>query len=328
MSSIHEARYPDDLPRGYAPVPICGRVRSAPADFVVDERAAHGGDAGDHLLLKIEKVDRTTAQVAAALAVAFDVPALDVSYAGMKDRRAVTRQWYSVRTRADGARLPAGDGWCALERCRRPGKLRRGELSSNAFSIRVRALAGDRDALAERLATLARTGVPNYFGAQRFGRSAGNIVRAHAWLTARRPRPPVSAFQRGLHLSTARALLFNAVLAARVAQDNWRTPICGDVLEDGDPTGPLWGRGRSASRGDAAALENRALEAYRDWLSPLEHVGLVQARRPLVAMPQDLNWSLDGDVLTLEFVLMPGQYATAVLRELGDWRQGAAEERA
>jgi tRNA pseudouridine13 synthase len=327
LSSIHEARYPHDLPRAYPPVPIRGCVRSHPADFVVDERAAHGVDDGDHLLLKIEKVDRTTAQVAAALAAAFDVPALDVSFAGMKDRRAVTRQWFSVRTPSDGARLRAGDGWTVLERCRRPGKLRRGELQSNAFSIRVRGLVGDRNALAGRLAMLGRVGVPNYFGAQRFGHCAGNIVRAHAWLTARRPRPPVSAFQRGLHLSTARALLFNAVLAARVDADNWRAPLCGDVLEDGVPTGPLWGRGRSASRSDAAALESHALAAYSDWLSPLEHVGLKQARRPLVAMPTDLDWSLDGDVLTLQFVLAPGQYATAVLRELGDWREGAAEER-
>jgi tRNA pseudouridine13 synthase len=322
LSSIHDPSYPRDLPRAFVPLPVAGVIRASPEDFVVDERGVHVEDSGEHLLLRIEKRDRTSAQVASALAHAFGVAPLDVSYAGMKDRYAVARQWFSIRGGIAG-RAAGGDGWRILECRRRPTKLRRGELSGNAFSIRIRAVTGDVGALTARVAALGTCGVPNYFGEQRFGRCAGNIERARTWLTAGRPRPPVSSLQRGLHLSTARALLFNAVLAARISADNWRTSLPGDVLSDGLPTAPLWGRGRSESRDEAAAVESAALAPYGDWLSPLEHVGLRQQRRVLVAMPRALRYAVEGDTLRLDFELAAGQYATALLRELGAWRNAA-----
>ncbi len=70
---------------------------------------------------------------------------------------------------------------------------------------------------------------------------------------------PCPAFQKGLHLSTARALLFNAVLAYRVEAGNWDRLIDGDVPLDGAPTGPLWGRGRAQARDAALNLETAAL---------------------------------------------------------------------
>jgi tRNA pseudouridine13 synthase len=327
LSSTRDSIYPHHLPRAFAPLAVSGVVRANPDDFVVDERAVHAEDHGEHLLLRIEKRDCTTPQVAAALAVAFGVEPVDVSYAGMKDRHAVTRQWFSIRTPASPRSGVGGAGWRILESRRRPTKLRRGDLAGNAFSIRLRAISGDVGQLAQRIATLSARGVPNYFGEQRFGRCAGNIERARFWLTARRPRPQITAFQRGLHLSTARALLFNAVLAARVTADSWGLPLAGDVLIDGVPTAPLWGRGRSESRGDAAAVEQAVLAPYCDWLAPLEHVGLRQQRRPLVALPGGLRCAMDGDTLQLDFELAAGQYATALLRELGDWRNTAGQPR-
>jgi tRNA pseudouridine13 synthase len=325
LSSSNESIYPHCLPRAFAQVPVAGVMRSSPDDFVVDERAVHPECHGEHLLLRIEKRNCTTPHVAAALAAAFGVASVDVSYAGMKDRHAVSRQWFSVRTAATVDHAIGGAGWRLLESRRRPTKLRRGDLSGNAFSIRIRGLRGDIGALAERIALLAAQGVPNYFGEQRFGRGAGNIERAWAWLAAGRPRPRVTPLQRSLHLSTARALLFNAVLAARISAGNWCTPLPGDVLLDGVPTGPLWGRGRSESQHAAAAAERAALAAYHSWLAPLEHVGLRQQRRPLAAVPRGLRSVSDGDTLRLEFELAPGQYATALLRELGAWHNAAGQ---
>jgi tRNA pseudouridine13 synthase len=314
------------LPHAYPPLPVAGVLRRCPEDFVVEERATHGAcDRGEHLLLWIEKRAVNSQQVAAELARHFGVPPIDVSFAGMKDRHAVTRQWFSVRT----PRSPAGeggDGWRIVGAQRAQHKLRRGDLTGNAFTIRIHELRGDRIDVTERLEQLRERGVPNYFGEQRFGHDGANVERARAWI-GHRPRAPVSAFQKGLHLSTARALLFNAVLAARVSDGTWFALIDGDVADGDFPTGPLWGRGRRASTGCAARREDHALAAYADWLDPLEHLGIVQERRSLVARPIDLRWSFNEAMLELSFALAAGQYATAVLRELGTWCNAAAGHR-
>jgi len=325
LSLSPDAVLATDPPRAFAPLPVNGVIRSSACDFVVEERSQMAeADGGEHLLLWIEKQYVNTQRVAVELARSFAVADVDVAFAGMKDRHALTRQWFSVRT----ARTPAPDsvagaGWRVLDARRGARKLRRGGLDGNAFRIRIRQLTGDVTALSERLSRLAEVGVPNYFGEQRFGHDGANIERARAWI-CRRPRPRVSAFQKGLHLSTARALLFNTVLAARVTSNNWATLLDGDVpATDDAPTGPLWGRGRPATRGCAAALETRALAPLQHWLEPMEHLGLRQERRACVARPGVLSWSLDGDVLEIEFELSAGQYATALMRELSNWRNAA-----
>jgi tRNA pseudouridine13 synthase len=306
------------LPRAYGGPLVEGVVRSEPADFCVDEipSIVPSGD-GEHLWLRVEKVGVNTHRVAADLARAFGVESVDVSYAGMKDRHAIARQWFSVRTPRAVPIEFVSDGWRVVEARRHARKLRRGELAGNAFRIRVRRIVGDRAGIAARVAPLAARGVPNYFGEQRFGRD--NVERARGWV-CRRPRPPVSALQKGLHLSTARALLFNAVLGRRVSDSTWDRCIDGDVEIDGAPTGPLWGRGRPATTGRAREVEVDALAPYREWLDPLEHLGLVQERRATVARPRGLHVHAIGDDLELVFELAAGQYATAVLRELGDLR--------
>ncbi len=312
-------------PLAYTPLRVEGVIRCCPDDFYVDERAMFepSGD-GEHLLLRVEKRGLNTNDVATQLARAYGAAPVDVSFAGMKDRHATTRQWFSVRTPADKLPdAPSPSAWRVLDSARHHRKLRRGELAGNTFRIRVRSLCGDIDALSERLNTLRSTGTPNYFGEQRFGQDAANVARARAWV-CRRPRPVVAPFQKGLHLSTARALLFNAVLACRVEAGNWNQLIDGDVPLDSFPTAPLWGRGRAPASGAAFALESAALADYREWLDPLEHLGLTKERRGLVMQPSQFDWSIDQTHLELRFDLRSGQYATTLLRELGSLRNAAA----
>ncbi len=129
-------------PLAYTPLPVEGVIRSCPDDFIVDERAAvEPTHDGEHLLLRIEKRGLNTNDVATELARLYDVPPRDVSFAGMKDRHAVTRQWFSVLTPSEP--LPAtSPDWRVLEAARHQRKLRRGELAGNAFCIRVRGLRG------------------------------------------------------------------------------------------------------------------------------------------------------------------------------------------
>lgn len=315
---------PTTPPRAHAQLSVEGVIRQCPDDFSVDEQAADMPTAaGDHLLIRVEKRGLNTNDVAEELARVFGVAPVDIGFAGMKDRHAVTRQWFSVRTACDASNIATGtEGWRVIESARRQHKLRRGDLAGNSFRIRIRQLRGDLDAVSERLAVIRRSGVPNYFGEQRFGRDGANVERAKAWIN-KRPRPVVPAFQKGLHLSTARSLLFNAVLALRVERGCWNTPVDGDVLIDARPTGPLWGRGQALATGTARAIEIDALAPYHEWLDPLEHLGLTQERRVFVLNPARFDWSFDGDNLVVSFDLAPGQYATALLRELGSLRNAA-----
>src|SRR4051794_11937890 len=77
-----------------------GALKVVPEDFEVEEVPAYEPSGeGDHLFLWVEKTGQDTAWVARALGRAAGVPESDVGYAGLKDRQAVTRQYFSVPAR-------------------------------------------------------------------------------------------------------------------------------------------------------------------------------------------------------------------------------------
>ncbi|MGD8177043.1 tRNA pseudouridine(13) synthase TruD [Marinimicrobium sp. ARAG 43.8] len=294
--------------------------RTVPEDFRVNEDLGFEPEGdGEHWLLNVRKRGDNTPWVAGQLARCAGVPVRDVGYCGLKDRHAVTTQWFSIHQPKGAAPdWPAvnSESIQLLSIARHPRKLRRGQHRRNEFVIRLRdvtPVSGQtRDALNERLERVKAFGVPNYFGEQRFGRGGQNLVQAHHWLvdgqTIRQRQ------QRSLVMSAARAWLFNAVLAERVREGTWREPLSGDPASS--PSGPLWGRGRPLSSDACAALEARAMEPWARWCEGLEHVGLQQERRPLVLKPDDLHWRWDDNDLELVFSLPPGTFATAVLAEL------------
>lgn len=306
-------------PRAHPAAGACAVMKAAPEHFRVTELpgARPAGD-GEHLFLKLRKTGLTTVAVAEWLATAFGVPTVAVGYAGMKDKRAVTEQWFSVHTPAAAAALPARPEVTLLESARHRRKLRRGDLAGNRFELRLTDVRGD--AWESRLAEVREHGVPNYFGAQRFGRD--NVEQASAWLGQQRRRR-LGAFRRGLYLSVLRSFLFNEVLGARVRAGLWDSWLPGDVPvtlpgsgAGTAPSGPLWGRGRSPAAERAAAIEAEALAPHRALCDGLEHAGPTQERRSLVLRADDLTWQRDADQVLLTFSLPAGCYATALLGEV------------
>lgn len=295
---------------------------------------------GEHLWLHVEKVELGTPQAAAVLAGHYGVRPRDVGYAGLKDRHARTRQWFSVPlpATAEPPAPPGTDNLRCLEAVRHRRKLRRGAHSGNRFRLTLREVDGDRDALEADLARIAREGCPNYFGTQRFGRGDGNIELARALLGGRRLR---RGTQRSLALSAARSALFNAVLAARVGDGSWNRLLDGEaamldgsrsvfpVADASDPTlqrrldefdihpsGPLPGGGDRVVTAAAADLEDRLLAPYSKAVSALAGLRVDADRRALRLRPQDLSWEWPEDeTLVLGFALPPGAFATVVLRE-------------
>lgn len=309
---------------------------------MIEIPAVEPSGEGEHLLVRVRKRNLDTLQAARRLARAAGVPARAVSFAGLKDRHAVTEQHFSIHLpgRADPDLAAVEDDRLhVLEAVRHHRKLRRGALAGNRFLIRVCNFEGDRSQAEALLARIARDGVPNYFGSQRFGREGRNLEQARALFEGRKRR--MSREQRGLLLSAARAFLFNRVLAARVEQGSWNLALPGEVLLiDGSraqfhappdevlksrvaagevhPTGPLWGRpGRAlAPEGEADGLERRALAESEAWREGLERAGLEMDRRALRLRVRELAWQWEGADLGLSFRLEKGSYATAVLREL------------
>ncbi|MEL7310623.1 MAG: tRNA pseudouridine(13) synthase TruD [Pseudomonadota bacterium] len=316
---------------------VHGTVKSIPDDFIVREIPNWvPTGSGEHVVLWIEKRGCNTEWVARQLARFASVPARAVSFAGRKDRVARTWQWFSVH-------LPGSDvDWQAFD-CegvtlhhveRHSRKIRVGALKGNAFEITLGALNRPIDpASVERL----RSGVPNYFGPQRFGNGSSNLKCATAIANGRRVRKS----ERQLAVSAARSALFNLLLADRVAADCWATPDAGDVVQfegnrsvylvdlesldatrerasrlDLHPTGPLWGRGEMMTQGAPGSREQSVAEVHPLWASAAESAGATMARRSLRVLPANLSYALTQDSAKLHFELPAGAFATALLNEL------------
>lgn len=306
-----------DMPYVYGGPLGTATFRSQLSDFVVVENLGLEPEGeGEHHYLHLEKRGVNTDWVAKKIARLADVKPHDVGFCGLKDRHAVASQWFSVY-------LPKGavPDWMKLEdetlkvlaTTVGKRKLRRGQHQSNHFTITLRDIEVAGDLLEQRLKLLATCGAPNYFGEQRFGRDGGNLVSAARWLEEGAALSRMR--DKGMVMSAARSHIFNLVLAARVGQGNWTELLAGDVEGD-TATGPLWGRGRNPASGDTLAVEEAALANHQQWLSGLEHCGLMQERRALALVPQAMSWVMDGSTLKVEFALAPGEFATVVLREL------------
>lgn len=343
-------------PRAFGPALCAARLRSTPEDFRVDEVLAFAADGGvAHWLVCLEKRGVTTLAAVAALARHAQVSERDIGFAGFKDRHAVTTQHFTVPARSPKAGPPPswtpdalGEPFRVVSALPHARKLPRGALAGNRFTVVARGLAVDHAAVAGRLEQVRRRGVPNYFGEQRFGREAANLAAVEAW--AGGGGLPPRREDRGFVLSSARSLLFNAALAARVRAGTWDRLVPGDLanldgsrsrfkvaevddtlrsrLADFDihPTGTLAGIGDAGLAGEALAMERTAWAAlpapWETVPTALGTAGVELDTRPLRLPVRDLAWqwsaeaAADGDALTLSFRLPAGGYATTVMREL------------
>lgn len=315
------------FPKAYPSLGLSGHFRSCPEDFVVKEELGfEPSGVGEHWLLHIEKRGQNTHWVAEGLANFCQLPFSSVGYCGRKDRHAITTQWFSLyapkQTELDWSLLVI-EGVKVLSVHRHSQKLRLGSHQANHFSLRLREIKyqgqsvndEQRQQLSNDIQDRLNQGVPNYFGEQRFGRDQSNLMAAQEWFTQnRKPHPK----RRSMIMSAARSYLFNLLLAERVKQNNWQTPLPGDALDNGLPTGPLWGRGRSQVRDDSLSIEDDVFSDLSEWRRGLEYCGLKQERRALALCPDSINIAWIEQDLQLTFTLPVGTFATAVLAEVAE----------
>ena len=331
---------PLEPPRALGPALSSGVLRAQPDDFIVEEDLGFApAGTGQHVLLRVRKRDANTQWVARELARVCRCRPMDVGFAGLKDRRAVAVQWFTVPKSPQSL-----EAWPTvrtaefevLEAHAHTRKLPRGALAGNGFIIRVRNVAVSDQQLADRVELIVRRGVPNFFGPQRFGREGSNLTRITAGLKALRMP------ERGFVLSAARSLIFNAVLSERVRDGSWERLEPGDIANldargsifpvnavdetilercqrlDIHPTGPLWGRGLPASQGRVMELESQVAAQLSEAAELVAEAGMEQERRSLRLAVRGLEWSREPDAVVLRFRLTRGSFATTVLREIFD----------
>jgi tRNA pseudouridine13 synthase len=310
-----------------------GKIRSLAEDFVVTEQLAfEPSGAGEHAFLVIEKTGENTDYVARQLAKFASVKQRDVSYAGLKDRHAVTTQWFSVwlpgKADPDWREFET-DTIKVLHSIRHARKLKRGVLAGNSFKIIIRDWQGDKGKTEQQLAAIKVEGIANYYGEQRFGHAGHNVNKALALFQGAK----VGREQRSIYLSAARSYLFNEILAQRVLDKTWNQALAGDsyvfdlghsyftevqptadiirrlAAKEIHPTGLLWGKGNA----QLLPLEQAIISHNQELADGLCANGLEQDRRALRINVADLHWQfVDEMTLSLSFTLPAGSYATSV----------------
>jgi tRNA pseudouridine13 synthase len=303
-------------------------MRTVPEDFQVTERLGYEftGD-GEHDYLWIEKTSTNTEWLARQLARFADVPARDVGYAGLKDRHAVTRQWFSVpRWNAPDWSALDVEGVELLDVQRHSKKLRRGAHKSNTFKIVLRGsdLARYKEDLEQRVQLIREQGVPNYFGEQRFGRDGSNLGLADAWAQGKRlPR-----HKRSLAISTIRSFVFNEALDLRVQDGTWNSLLPGDkanldgtgsVFDVENVDADLARRCREMDIHPTGELIGDGSETGpEEWLFSLAKARVEKGTRSLRLKVDELDTQAEDDLIVLTFTLGRGTFATSVLREVAE----------
>lgn len=328
-------------------------------DFVVDELALYEPcGEGEHLYLRIEKRDVSGPSLRRHLARALRISDRDVGMAGLKDRRAITRQWVSVPAQAaDRVEAVNDDRVRVLDQRRHRNKLRTGHLAGNRFQIRMRGPApGDLERLRIKLDLLGRLGLPNFYGPQRMGH--GGATLAAGWALSQglggllrlgmadervhqvdlRDR-----FLRRLAASALQSEVFNRTLAARMADGVERVVMPGDMCQKVDTggqfpsddaareqgrldrgevriTGPMWGPKMRLPQTDAGAYERAVLEQVGLTTEDFARIGPLAegTRRALHATVGDIELNEDPGGIVVAFNLPAGSFATVLLHELAE----------
>ena len=309
------------------------------ADFVVKEQLGYdmSGD-GEFVAVKVRKTDCNTLFVGEQLAKFAGISARNMSYAGLKDRKAITEQWFSLQM--PGQPTPdfsqfSLEGVEILDVTRHQRKIRIGSLQGNHFEILLRN-AKETDELKVRLDFLAKNGFPNYFTEQRFGRDGNNLTQALHW--ANGEIKVKDRNKRSFYLSAARSEVFNLIVAKRIELGLAQQVLHGDILQlngshswfvadesedltqlqqrliqqDILLTAPLIGE-EDKSEVD---FENDIFAQHQALFDLMRQEHMKAARRPILMQPQQFQWQFEPNGLRLKFYLPAGSYATALVREL------------
>jgi len=326
---------------------IGGRIKTQIDDFEVEELTLREPcGTGAFLYVWIEKRGVDATSLVEMLCTTLGITEHDVGMAGLKDARAITRQWVSVPAACNAKMASLNErledrGVQILRSSLHDQPLRRGQLRGNRFSILVRDPGADALARTEALLSLLEAqGIPNYFGRQRFGREGTTLERGLALLSGKARLRRNSKADR-FALSSVQSCLFNRYLALRISDGLFHQAIDGELLQSmatglpevvNDtkaaqerldagkvvPAGPLAGARIRRTRGEAALREKHVLKEAGLLNALWEKVvrQIPGARRPICVYPRECRAESCDEHVRLHFELPPGAYATELLEEV------------
>ena len=312
-------------------------------DFmVIEELGFELTGEGEHVLVYLEKKDYNTIFVAEQLAKYVGISAKNVSYAGLKDRQAITQQWFSLHL--PGKETPDFTqfnltGCRILQINRHNKKLKIGALKGNRFKIVLRNIS-DKQTIESKLNLIKKHGVPNYFGEQRFGRDQNNITQAIKWASGE--ISVKDRKKRSFYLSAARSAIFNQIVSQRIEQNIEQTVLDGDILQLSKSnswflskteellllqqrlqngkiniTAPMVGDSPLSTTSIALEFETNCLKRWSCFEQLFKKERMETSRRSILLRPEELKWQwIRDNNIEISFYLPSGCYATSVLREL------------
>ncbi len=317
-----------------------GKLKAEFADFIVREELGYPlAGEGEFVAVKVRKTNANTLFVGEQLAKFVGISAKSMSYAGLKDRHAVTEQWFCLHLA--GKETPdfstfECEGMEILEVTRHNRKIRTGALEGNHFELLLRDVV-ETDELKQRLNQLQEIGFPNYFTEQRFGRDGHNLTQAQRWASGE--ISVKDRKKRSFYLSAARSEVFNLVVSQRITDHQMQTVLLGDYLQlagsnsffevkaedlvqsqqrldenDVLLTAPLIGENSLEQNGNEC--EKAIVAQHKNLISLMKKERMNAARRAMLCKPQDLRWQFEPEGLRLTFFLNSGSYATGLVREL------------
>jgi len=318
------------------------KLKTQPEHFVVKENLGFKfSGSGEHLMIKIRKTGENTSFVANELAKVCGVKSKDVGWAGLKDRHAITEQWLSIQ-------LPKPDtpdftefelqypSIKILDTARHNKKLRPGDLIGNDFEV-VLSEVTNVEEVESRIKLVLETGVPNYFGVQRFGREGSNLTEARRW--GRDNVRTKNQNKRSLYLSTARSWIFNHIVSSRLDKGQLNSLMLGDIvtrssvmteiteenlsaiqtefsLGSTSLTAALAGDNALPTKKDALAIEQIIVDSEPDLMALIRGNRMRHDRREVLLKPKDFSYKIEQELVILSFSLSAGSFATSVIREL------------
>lgn len=333
------SKYTDSrkLPQPYMKSVISAKYKSIADDFIVEE-IGHIDltGTGEHLWMQIQKKGMNTTYVAKELAKWAKIPQRDVGFSGLKDRQAITTQWFSLRIPTSKlpdknfsiANINDQEHITVLQQKWHNKKLNRGTHKFNRFIITLRDVQGDIESVDNTISNIKEFGVPNYFGNQRFGKDGNNINSALEWFkfgTINKRNIKHNKDLQSILLSTARSVIFNQILAHRVINNSWNKALTGEIYNlsgtgsiftnklnieiknrieslDIHPTGALWGiPSKSMPTESVDAIEKQVVSSSHiltELAEGLVNKKVKHARRPLRLLISDLSWQWIEDIET------------------------------
>ncbi|MFO8234780.1 MAG: tRNA pseudouridine(13) synthase TruD [Bacteroidales bacterium] len=325
---------------------IGGKIKTSYENFIVNEIPAYQPSCeGEHLFIHITKKGITTKEVQKALAKIYNANSQDVEFAGIKDKYAVTSQFFSVWLHKGQEKdlvyqlekvMPVTINSIAFHN----RKLKMGHLKGNAFKIKITDIKISLYEAYQRASRIANiiheNGLPNFYGQQRFGIDGDNAERGFNILKGKEKNH--NKWLKRFLLSSLQSHLFNYYLTRRIEHNLFNRILKGDIAKKQDTgglfvveemeqeqkrlqnkeicfTGPMYGKKMKQAGDEAGEFEKTILDENDITPEELKEAKITGTRRAGIILPE-ITMNQEEDGLILKFTLPKGAFATIVLREI------------